>query len=339
MRVVVAVRRMVGREHLDGPVGEAAPQRLLIGRLARRRAEDQPGSLEPRQVEVGGGEPQVLRAGLRVHIDAAVPGPADLVERVCRGHVHDEQGRPRQLGQGDGPVGRLALGQSRPRAGMVLRRSEARTQQPIGLPGDHRAVLGVDHHRQAQPGRQVQHLEHLPVVQREGVVGHVDLERRDAACGQRRQLLGQHLGPRVRDDQMEAIVHQRATTRPGVVLAHHRARRHPAVLCGERDEGGRSTAGRRNARGVEVVRRGEPARGSLIDVAMDVHAAGQQQHRRGVDFALAPVQRQAQCGDAPVLDSHVTRDHVGRGHHGGAANHEVELAVHRLGPALAGGNG
>ena len=64
----------------------------------------------------------------------------------------------------------------------------------------------MDHgHRALAPGQR-QHVENLPVVQAQALVGHVDLEGGVALAHQRRQLLAQHLGVGVRQDQMEAVV-------------------------------------------------------------------------------------------------------------------------------------
>ena len=61
-------------------------------------------------------------------------------------------------------------------------------------------VLRVNHDERVLAARGRQHLKNLPVVEPEGVVGHVDLERRVAGSNQRRQLLAGDLLGWVGDD-------------------------------------------------------------------------------------------------------------------------------------------
>ena len=106
----------------------------------------------------------------------------------------DEQDRHvEQLRQGDGAVGRLALGEPGVADRVIARRGEPALQEPRGQPFDHVVVFGMDHDQRALAPRHRQDVEHLPVVELQQIVGHVDLERGVAVADQGRQFLAHDL--------------------------------------------------------------------------------------------------------------------------------------------------
>ena len=98
------------------------------------------------------------------------------------------------------------------------RRGAADRLKPLGQPLDAVGVFGVDHGHGAVRACHVQHVQNLSVVELEVVVSHVDLERGVALADQCGQLLAQHLGRRVADDQVKAVVHMRLTVGAPVVV-------------------------------------------------------------------------------------------------------------------------
>src|SRR5262249_36486577 len=85
-----AIGRMGRREHVEDAGLEAAPDELLVLLVARRRTAHAARALDARLVEIVLGEEQVLRAGLRVDLEATIAGPGDLVDRLATGDVHDQ---------------------------------------------------------------------------------------------------------------------------------------------------------------------------------------------------------------------------------------------------------
>ncbi len=252
---LVAIGRVVGGDHLEDAGGEPVPHRLLARAVARRRAAHALRPLEAGLVEVGGGQEQVLRAGLGVDPEALALRPADLLDRVAVGDVHDQDRHVDQLGERDGAVRRLALGDAGMGDGMVFRLRVPGRQQPVGQPLDHVVVLGMDHDEGAFRAGERQHLEHLAIIQAQAVIGHVDLERGVAVLDQRRQLLAQDFRGRVGDDHVESVVDDRLRRGQRMIVLDHPAERHAAVLRGEGNDGGGAAAGGRARAGIEVVRR------------------------------------------------------------------------------------
>jgi hypothetical protein len=215
---VEAVGRVVGGEHLEGAVPEPGPHRLLRGVVARRRAAAEFGALDARLRDVVGGQEQILRAGLAMDLEPLRLGVADDLDRLGGRDVDNEDRHVEQLRQADGAVRRLALGEPGVAYRVVARRAEAALQEARRQPFDHLVVLGVDHDERAFAPRQRQNVEHLPVVEPQQVVGHVDLERGVAVANEGRQFLPHHLLRGVGDDQVEGIVDDRLGLCRGVIL-------------------------------------------------------------------------------------------------------------------------
>ena len=107
--LIVAVGRVVRREYLERAVGQPEPDRLLGGGVAGRRAAAELGPLGPRQIQVLGGEKEVLWTGFAIDLEAQVLSLADLVARLFGGNMDNQQRRVQQARQRYHPVGRFSL--------------------------------------------------------------------------------------------------------------------------------------------------------------------------------------------------------------------------------------
>ena len=226
----------------------------------------------------------------------------------------------------DGAVCRFALGEARVADGVITRRAETAFEQPAGQPFDHVVVLGMNHDERALAPRHRQDVEHLPVIELEQVIGHVDLERGVAVADQRRQFLAHHLLGRVGDDQMKRIIDHRLGPGRLVVLLDDPAQRLPPMLRGERDHRRRAAKRRRDGRAVEIIGADDPSRGALLDMAMAVNAAGQDQLPARIDLACSRAEIFAERRDHATLDAYVANRRVGRRRDGAAADYKIVFA-------------
>jgi hypothetical protein len=323
--IVEAVGRVVGGEYRERAVLDAAPDELLVRRIARRRGADVLGALEAGPVHVVRGQEQILRAGLAQHAQAARLGAADRIDRLAPGDVDDQDRHVEDFGQRDRPLGRLALGRGRVGDAVKLGRAMAGGEQALGQPGDHVVILGVDHDHGALAPRGREHGEHLGIVELEGVVGHINLERGVAVANQRRQFLAQHLLGRIGDDQMDRVVDHRLALGAGPVGLDHLAQRLALVLGGEGDQRGGAAAGRRDRAGAESIRGLDPLGAGLGDVAVGVDAAGQHQLAARVDGLVAARQRLAERHHPAVLHAEVAAASARGGDHAAAPDDEIEF--------------
>ncbi len=140
---------VVGGDDVEHALAHHLPQALVVGLVARCRAAHGLRPLEAGAVHVGGGEGEILRAGLAPDLEAAALGPGDLLGDLGAGDVEDLDRGVDQLGQGDGAVGRLALHHLGPRPGMVFRRGQAGGQELLGQPADGVVVLAMHRHHGA----------------------------------------------------------------------------------------------------------------------------------------------------------------------------------------------
>ena len=124
-------RAVVGRDHLQVAAREAAPERLLVGRLPQRRRHHVLRPLEAGAVVVRDREEQVLRAGLGEDGLAAVAGRRHVRERRRAGEVDDVERRPRHRGHRDRAGGGLGLRLRRARERVVARRRLAARERPL----------------------------------------------------------------------------------------------------------------------------------------------------------------------------------------------------------------
>src|SRR6185312_6363895 len=84
------MRRVIGRDDIDGAVGERRPQRRLVARLAHRRID--PDDAAEAGIVVAGKE-KILRAGFAGDVDAARLGFAQGTQLLGRGNVQDVDAR------------------------------------------------------------------------------------------------------------------------------------------------------------------------------------------------------------------------------------------------------
>ena len=304
-RLVVAVGRMVGAEHLKRAVQQTGPHRFLRGGVARGWAAAKHRAFQARAVNVFCGEEQILRAGLGKNARPQGLGMADVAHRFDARHMHDQHRHIEQARQRNHPVGGFALGQRVVRYRMELGRHMAVVEQPLGDPFDDVVVFSMHHHQSAFAPGGVQHIEHLPVIELELVVGGVDLERGVALADQVGQVVLQGLGRGVRDDQVKAVVDHRFGAGTGVVIAHHFGERHAPMLCGKRDDGGVAPKSGSHRGRVKVVGGHHPVARYLLHMAMAVDAAGQHPMAAGVDVLAARGQAGCQGVDEAVAHTDV----------------------------------
>ena len=83
-RISEAIAGVIGGKNFEHAGLDAAPDHLLVGFVARRRAAHVFRALKAWTVEVVRGEEQVLRAGLAVDFETARLRRADLLHRLAR---------------------------------------------------------------------------------------------------------------------------------------------------------------------------------------------------------------------------------------------------------------
>ena len=112
------MRGMIGRDHVDGAVGERRPQRLLVARLAHRRIDPDDAA---EVVIVVGRQQQIMRAGLAGDVDAARLGFAQRPQFLGRRDVQDVDARAGPFGEDRGAADRFDGDHRRPRREMRQR--------------------------------------------------------------------------------------------------------------------------------------------------------------------------------------------------------------------------
>ena len=182
--LVHAVGGVVGGHGLQRADLQGPPQRLLVRRLAQGRRAHPHRTLEPRPVEVARGQGQVLGAGLAPDLVPLAAGAVDDAGTLGGADVEDHQGLVDQRGAGDGPADRLDLAEPRVRGHVVARRAVAAGEQALAHPADHAVVLGMHADHQAVRARGVEHVQELPVLDAQPVVGQEHLERAVARARQ-----------------------------------------------------------------------------------------------------------------------------------------------------------
>jgi hypothetical protein len=97
------------------------------------------------------------------------------------------------------------------------------------------------------------------------------------------------------------------------------------VLGGEGHEAAVAAEGRRDAAGAVVVGGHQPHAGFLLDMAMGLDPAGQDQFAGGVDHVALGIEAFRQRNDAPVADADIGTAGIGSGRHGAAPDHQIEV--------------
>ena len=251
-------------------------------------------------------------------------GLPQRLDRLDLRHMHQQQRRIDQPRQRDRPVGRFGLGDAGMGHGMELGRNMALIDQVMRQPVDHVVVLGVHHDQSAVAPRQRQDVEHLVVADLHRVVGHINLERGVAILDQRRQFLPERLRRGIGDDQVEGIVDNRLGARGLVIVLHDLTQRHAAMLGGEGYHRRGAAERRRNGAGIEIVGAHDAEARLLLDVAVAVDAARQDELAAGIDLAGAFA---GNCGferhDTAVLDGDITVELAVLGDDPGVADDEI----------------
>ncbi len=328
---------MIRREGLEGTVLQSRPHRFLRLGVARRRAAAPHRALDARLVHIVGSQRDILRAGLTEDLQSYLLGLPQRLDRLDLRHVDQQKRRIDQPRQRNRPVGRFSLGDAGMGHGMELGCNMALIDQVMRQPVDHVVVLGMYHDQRAVAPRQRQDVEHLVIADLHRVVGHVDLERGVAVLDQRRQLLPQHLRARIGDDQMEGVVDDRLRRRRLVIVFHHLAQRHAAMLGSEGDHRRGAAKRRRYRARIKVIGAHDAETGLLLDVAVAVDAARQDELAAGVDLAgtLAGDCR-FKRHDRAILDGDVAVELAVFGNDFGVADDEIVVGHFFTPPRLCG---
>jgi hypothetical protein len=294
--VVHRVRRVVGRDAVDGAVAQPFDHRQPVGLCAQRRVHLGRGVV----LGVPHGlvrEQQVVRRGLGRHPHPARLAAAHRVHGARGRDVRDVDLAARELRQQHVPLDHHGLGRARP---------AAQPQQRGHGPFVHRGLLGeagllavVDHGQR----------ERLRVLQRaahdaRAGDGTPVVRDRDAAGLAQVAVLGQLLAPRPARDGADRVDAHGAL---GARALQDRARDAGRVVDGLGV--GHRADGREPARG----RRPGAGRDRLLVLAARLGQVRVQVDEAGAHHATAHVDRgralrldpAAQRGDAPVLDAHV----------------------------------
>src|SRR5215469_2742318 len=98
------------------------------------------------------------------------------------------------------------------------------------------------------------------------------------------------------------------------------------MLRGKRNDRRRAAKRRRHGRAVEIVGADNASGGALLDMAMAVDAAGQDEPAGCIDFALTRAEVLAERRDDAVPDADIARDRIGGGRYSAAADYQIVLA-------------
>ena len=310
-----AERAVIGGDDLEVVGLEPAPERMLVRRAPERWRHHELRCLEARPVVLLFGEEEIVRAGLGMDGEPAVPRFRHRVERLARREVHDIDRRLGELRDADDPVGRLALHQGGPGQHVPLGARIAGGERLLHQHVDDVAVLGVDLHHPAVRADLTHRLEDRPVVDHQQVgIGGEELEGGDAFVVDQALHVDERLVVHLGHDHVRTDIDggDRGALVP-VGKAFERAR--ALHLGGEVHDGGGAAEGPRLGAGVEGVRR---ARRPEVPVEVRVHidAAGQYEQPRRILLGnpLADREIGADHAHPPVLHQDVGLVVVHRGH-------------------------
>ncbi len=316
---------VVGGDDLQRVFGEALPEFFLVPFFAERRRENVFGALEAGHIHVFEREIQILRTGLGVRGETAVTGFADFFERVVAGEMNDVDGRAGHFRESNGAGSGFRFGGSRARERVILGRAFSFGERLLDDDVDGAAVFRMHADEAVVLGRLAHGLEDRSVIEHENAgIGHEELEAGNAFTDELAHLL-ELRGAEIGDDAVEGVVRNGLVVgflHPGV---EGLAERLPFVLNGEVDERGGAAEGCGDGAGLEVVRAGGAAEGH-VEMRVDVDAAGDQQHARGIEDAPG-VFRGELRGDGGHFvagDADVSEGRVGCGHYCAVADDGVE---------------
>ena len=184
-----------------------------------------------------------------------------------------------------GGGGRVARHHGGSRPGVVSGRGEAGGEQRLGAPGDGVVVLAMDGDEAPERAGGGEHAEELAIVQAQRIVGEEHLEAADPAGDDARQF-GEHLVRRVGDDLVERVV-DHGLAGAAAIFVERGPDRVALELGREADDRGRAAGEGRAAAGFPGFLVGAAAFLQLLDMAMAVDAAGQDEQAAGVEGAGA----------------------------------------------------
>ena len=216
---------------------------------------------------------------------------------------------------------------------VVARLRIALAEHAAGEPRRDAVVLGVHHDERTAAARDRHHVEDLPVVDVQALVGHVDLERADALFDRGGQVDVEGLLVRVGDDQVQGVIDDRFLSRTFAVIGQHRRERVAAMLGAERDDGGRAAERRGHRSGIEIVGAQDAERRALLEMAMAVDAAREHELSARIDFARAAREIGPSAAMRPPFTPTSLSKVFGIGRDGAAADDEVEIAHSIFTPA------
>ena len=208
LRIVIAKRTMIGRKGLKDTTGDTLPDSLLAFLVPRRRRAHifRTAHIHVEALHIVRGQGDILRAGLRVHGQAPLLSPTDLLHGLPARDVNDHDRYANNLGMTDRAVSSFPFNDLRPRSSVKIRRDMAFTFQPLGQVANGVVPFTMHHHQRLLAAGHLENLEQLLVAQNEVVISHEHLEGRVAVLDERRQLLTENDRRRVGYDQMKRCV-------------------------------------------------------------------------------------------------------------------------------------
>ncbi len=237
--------------------------------------------------------------------------------------MEEHDGLVEQFREADQPLEGLGLAPARMADGVIFRCRVAARDETVGHPLDHAVVFGVGADQRAVLPGDRHHVQHLFVEQPHIVVGHEDLDGAVAEFDEPGEVPFERFAAGVRDPQVEGEIGQGAALGESRVIGDDRVQAVPAMLGGERNGGGGAPEGGRAGGGLEGVGVHDAAAGQLLDVAMGIDAARQDELVGGVDFLRASRKIAPEGDDFLAADGHIHGDNALDGADATTANHEI----------------
>ena len=165
---------MVGRQHIDEPVGDTGPERFGVLAGPERRLADEELRIGPPHFLLG--QVEIERPGLDLEREPATPRGATGIEGTLGGEVNDVARRSSHFAERDGLVGGGQFGNHRPALSVCGERGAPRGGKPARRGRQQHLVLAMDHHHHAGAHRSFEQLDDFGQLRREVVDRHENLE-------------------------------------------------------------------------------------------------------------------------------------------------------------------
>ena len=316
----LGLRRVITANRHQCTIGQALPQRLVVGWGAQRRSDF------GQRPHPGGGllsQSQILGAGLAVDLPATGLRPAQRLQARGRTVVRHVQRTTHHLRQRHGPVQRLGLQEIRPHSGERLDRGAPLAQEFILQVIGRQAILGVDRYQPALAGHHV-HQGRQPVVVGHPLqlgVGHEDLERGDAqfkGCRHVGQLIFHIEQPAV---QTKIQYGMRQSIVPELLQGLDQF--HSRLGISVMDHSRHATMGRRHRYAAQVVQ--------VDRMGVNVYHARQHELAGRVDHPPGAPQVQIRCDlcDLLALDAQVNTRYPAARHHQPTLDDQIQTITHQ----------